>query len=520
MQPVGLTRTLAPRRTPTACGIFRRMPFARVAVLATLVACGAAEQTSPEVAPGSPATIRVVSGEGQTDSALAILAARIVVEVRDSAGRLVRNAPVMFAPLSEPGADWREGPAASFCSNSVVDSCIEYAHRDSAFNGQASAIVRLGRRAGTARVQVSLVETPLALLETPIADTATLTVKPGAPVRVASTPKDSSAYVGSSYRVIGRVFDQYGNERLGDAITFTGGNAAATASADGVFKAQTVGRAFAIARSGSLADTAWITVPPRGTIAAMEPGSWGSTRIVKVELDGSGLKRIAPVEDTYYGTQPDWISGSEVAFDSGGYNGERILVADTLGNVRRLTAPGTPTLAEGYVAGGPGGAVYFDAWGGGDYGTALWKVSAPGTMPVRIGPNPPGNANAWQATVAPDGLRLAYVDVNRGGLSILDIATGAMTPLNIAATTPRWSPAGDWIVFGAGGTLHLVHPDGTMMTDVAGARPFSPRADWSPDGAWLIVRSSKRLELINVRSGEILPLGWSEGLVRPVFRRQ
>ena len=68
---------------------------------------------------------------------------------------------------------------------------------------------------------------------------------------------------------------------------------------------------------------------------------------------------------------------------------------------RRLTAEGTPTWAEGFVAGAPDGAVYFDAMSGSDYGTAIWKVSAPGAMPVRVGPNPHGNANAWQATVAP-----------------------------------------------------------------------------------------------------------------------
>ena len=118
------------------------------------------------------------------------------------------------------------------------------------------------------------------------------------------------------------------------------------------------------------------------------------------------------------------------------------------------------------------------------------------------------------------GRRLAYVDVNRGGLSLLDLATGAMTPLNIAAATPRWSPSGNWIVYGTGGTLRLVHPDGTGVTDVAGARPFDRRADWSPDAEWLLARSATRLELIEVKSGMILPLGWATGLIRPAFKRQ
>jgi Tol biopolymer transport system component len=110
--------------------------------------------------------------------------------------------------------------------------------------------------------------------------------------------------------------------------------------------------------------------------------------------------------------------------------------------------------------------------------------------------------------------------VNRGGLSLLDIATGTMTPLNIAAEMPRWSPSGDWIAYGSNGTLHLVHPDGTGIVDVAGGRQYDPRADWSPDAGWLIARSSTRLELVDMKSGAILPIAWSRSLIRPVFRRQ
>lgn len=497
------------RRNPSTVRVHTAL---RLAAVIAVAACGAEDQTRPEPPPGPPVSIRFVSGENQADTAMATLSSPIIVEVRDSASRLVRVAPVWFMALRVTGANG-QAEGAAFCYAADVSSCGSAFYEDSAFNGRAAARVRLGQVAGTIRIRATVPGTTLA-------DTATLMVRPGAPARLATSPKDSSAYVGSSYRVVGHVLDQYGNERSGETTTFEGSGAAATISAAGVFRAQAIGRAFALARSGSVVDTAWITVPPLGTIAAMEPGAPGGAKIVKVELDGSGLKRLAPVNDTYYGTVPDWISASEVAFDDGGYNTERILIVDTIGVVRRLTPVGTPTFAEGFVAGGPGGVVYFDAWGASDYGTALWRVSMPGGMPERIGPNPPGNANAWQATPAPDGKRLAYVDVNRGGLSLLDVATGAMTPLNIAAATPRWSPSGNWIVFGAGGTLHLAHPDSTGVTDVAGARSFDRRADWSPNGEWLIARSAKRLELIELKTGRVLPLGWATGLIRPAFKRQ
>jgi hypothetical protein len=482
------------------------LALARTVAVLAVAGCGGSEPTQSNGPAGAPASIRFISGEGQSDTAMALVTNPLVVEVRDSAGRRVQVAPIAFPALGATGF--------TLSSDANVDTCVLIAHPDSTFAGQGSVLVRLGSIAEVVRISVSVPGTMLA-------DTTTLTTRPAAPVRLSTTPADSSAYTGSSYRVRGRVFDQYGNVRGGDAISFAEFGAAATMSMDGVFHAQTVGRAFALVHSGAFTDTAWITVPPRGTIAAIDALAPDGEKIVKVELDGSGFKRLAPVvEDTYYGTQPDWISPSQIAFDDGGYNAERVFVVDTMGVIGRLTPPATPTFAEGYVAGGPGGVVYFDAWGAADYGTALWRVSSPGAMPVRIGPNPPGNANAWQPTPAPDGQRMAYVDVNRGGLSILAIGTGTMTPLNIAAETPRWSPLGDWIVFGAGGTLHLVHPDGSGLSDVVDARPFAARADWSPDGAWLIVRSSSRLELIDMSTGTILPLGWSSGLIRPVFRRQ
>lgn len=485
----------------------------RLTLVSALIVCGCSDRTGPEPRPGPPAAIHFVGVTSGSDTAMAILPS-LVVEVRDAGGRLVQSkVAVAFETLPLSGGDGNNGISAKLCYSAAPESCYSYGYTDSTVAGSVSARVRLGAVAGTARVRASVPGTALA-------DTVSFVIRAAAPQRVAISPADSTAYIGVSYQVKAEVRDQYGNARPGDVVTFTSADGAARMDADGVFHALSIGRSFAVVRSGSLVDTAWITVPPRGTIAALEPNGPAGARIVKVELDGSGMKRLAPVIGTYYGASPDWISSSEIAFDNGAYNEERILVVDTLGGVRRLTAADTPTFAEGFPAGGPGGVVYFDAWGAADYGTALWEVSTPGAMPVRIGPNPPGNANAWKAAVAPDGQRLAYIDVNRGGLSILDIATGAMTPLNIAADMPRWSPSGSWIVYGADGSLHLVHPDGTGITDVANGRQFLPRADWSPDGAWLIARSATNLELIDMRSGAILPIAWATSLIRPVFRRE
>ena len=506
---LGNREQTAPYREPVAIPLMTNrdqfrvwlsVSLAGILALASLTACSSSEPTKPYVPPGAPASIRFAGGVGQRDTALALSSTPLTVEVRDAGGRLVQVAPVAFTAL--------DGSAGiSFCSSTSVDSCSLLANPDSTFAGTASIFVRFGQLAGTARIAATVPGTGLA-------DTTTLTISPASPVRIVLSPADSTAYTGNSYRVIGRVLDQYDNVRSGDRVTFAEVGSAATMGTDGVFHAQTVGRAFALVRSGALADTAWITVPPRGAIAVVDALSPNGPMLAKVALDGSGYAQLAPLGDSYGDAEPDWISPSEIAF-SGGEG--RILVVDTLGAIRRLTSAETPTIAERHAAGAPGGVVYFDAFGA-DYGTSLWKSSAPGTTPVRIGPNPPSNANAWQSTPSPDGQQLAYIDVGRSGLCTMIIATGEVTPLVIDAQSPRWSPLGQWIVFGMAGTLHMVHPDGSGLTDVAGARPFQSRADWSPDGAWLVVRSSARVELIEMSSGAILPLGWSAGLILPVFR--
>jgi hypothetical protein len=47
---------------------------------------------------------------------------------------------------------------------------------------------------------------------------------------------------------------------------------------------------------------------------------------------------------------------------------------------------------------------------------------------------------------------------------------------------------------------------------------FSIALDWSPDGQWLLARDSYALELIEVSSGLVLPLGYGTSMSDPVWR--
>ncbi|HEX8431566.1 MAG TPA: hypothetical protein VF625_09770, partial [Longimicrobium sp.] len=378
--------------------------------------------------------------------------------------------------------------------------------------GRAEARVELGTVAGTGQVYVTVAALALR-------DSFPVTVRPGAPAALRAGVRDSTAFVGGSYAIRAATYDRYGNPTPPrNPITHTGFGSAATVDAGGVFRAEQIGRAGAVLRSGALADTAWITVPPRGVIAALQ-GGYGNESLVKVELDGSGLRPLHRLGYAgYYGSWPDWSRTGEIVLETGGYSSERLLVVDTLGNSRRVTAEGSPTSGEIFGAFMPDGAVLFSANGGSFYGTSIWRVAAPGQLPVRVGPTPHGNANNWKVSPAPDGERVVYMSVDRG-MSVMNLRDGSTTTLRSTGDMPRWSPRGDWIVFNMGSSLQLIRPDGTGLRAVGTGHPNGAGPDWSPDGEWLIAGAEGgRLELIRVATGETLPLAWSQRFSAPAWK--
>ena len=147
---------------------FRRITCGSVVVAALAYGCRSETSTQPP-ATGGRGSITVIAGAGQTDTVLTILPQPLVVQVRDSTGKIATGHTVRFLAvidtLGNPGVRLTVIGQQNFTSAAfdVADA-----------QGFARAVVQMGVSPGTARVVVTVPE--LAAV-----DTVSFTVKPGAP---------------------------------------------------------------------------------------------------------------------------------------------------------------------------------------------------------------------------------------------------------------------------------------------------------------------------------------------------
>jgi Tol biopolymer transport system component len=132
-----------------------------------------------------------------------------------------------------------------------------------------------------------------------------------------------------------------------------------------------------------------------------------------------------------------------------------------------------------------------------DDGTAMTVANADGSSPHSVGQG----LGAQQLTWSPDGERLAFIappggDVTGNAVSILDLATGEVTPLPSAHgywwEQIAWSPDGRQIALAGERTapdsangIYLLTLDGGDLTPLKMGLNWTEFMDWSPDGTQL-----------------------------------
>jgi Tol biopolymer transport system component len=518
---------LRPARQAAA---LRRLALAWV-VASGLAACS--EGGTPPEPPGTPG-LRVVSGGGASDTIGATLTQALVVELRDASGYIRAGAEVVFRVVPSAGIPTPDDPRVAKLSSSQFTGIVA---ETSDAQGRSAVLVQFGRSAGPAEIAITA---PSLGMQT----SATFTVRPGAAARVVVAPADSAAVVGGGYELRGVVHDRAGNARP-DPIVYTAGNAAVSVSG-ATLRGERVGRGRVVATAGGIADTAWVSVVPAGVLAAYEfPVFFNSNgpdirqpgRIVTLNTDGSAYRVVldeqpARIPTSYArGMQPSWSpDGTELSFLLEG----RVMVTSLAGLARPLYAEAPPAHDEFAPQFSPAGEwIYFSrgflgsqhtVWRVRRDGTGLVQVSPPEDWGIEVmgSPDPTGNRVVFQTNRATN----SPVDFT---IRILDIDTGEVAALDVPGSSPRWSPRGDWIAFlGRDGRLRRVRPDGTGMRTIGSGIGAHPTFAWSPDGDWLVISGNQArpdtafgvgLFLVEVESGEVLPLAFGRSLVQPTWRR-
>lgn len=458
-----------------------------------LAATGCSSASAPATGP----SLRILAGANQTDTAGSILPQPLVVQVRDSTGALRSGNLVEFQVI-----------VCAPCLGLLVPPyppAFQVTVKTGA-NGQASVSVILGTRAGPARVQISVPQLGLT-------DTASFTITPGAPATVAAIPKDTALYVGKTFLPRGAVTDQNGNPVSG-TVSYTGLSPVVTVGAGDTITGQVIGRASYLVRGFGHTDTGWVSVVPPGIFAAMGPDG-----LAVMNVDGSGYKPLAP-SNSYANGYPSWANPpNKLAFDYAATN--KLATVDTAGNYQFVLTAGDSGLSgELWPSYSHDGSwIYFQ-------GDALvWKVHGDGTVLTRVSPlGPIGTIDRYPSPSRDDAkLVLATSRTNSSNgldIEIFDLTTSSFTSLGVNGVSPRWSPVADSIAYvDVDGRVKVLAADGTglrALTPVG--QGFAIAIDWSPDGQWLLARDSYALELIQVSSGMILPLGYTTSMSDPVWR--
>lgn len=511
-------------------------PVVLLAVGGAIISCG------DSTGPGTPG-MEVRSGADVRDTILATLGAPLVVGIFGNRGEPVPGVVVRFqaVPVSGTHAQW---PGSGWVSlgDSITRADQQFIFDTTDALGRASAYVRFGPVAGSGT---------MVTINAPALDlnaTAAFTIQPGAPAGVTVAPRDSALYVGQSYTLRGAVVDRWGNLRT-DPVSYQASrtSAAVDLSATGTISAREIGRSHVVVTAGAWRDSAWVSVVPHGRLVAVKAHriSNDTAFVVLMNLDGSDA-RLFPI--SYWAQpRPDWApSGENLVMEDGGHFGaadNHIVVFDLDGTTHQIVDSTLGLQVQFYPQYSTDGAwIYFAGGPPNVQGhTELWRVHPDGTGAERIGQPASYYEGDTQPSVSPDGRRVVFTTDRFPccyGLTVrvLDVTTGAIDSLGaqngtpLPGLTPRWSPVDqNLIVYGNRNvnstnvnalTLYAMRPDGTEKhaitpPDVA----VRPGFDWSPDGKWLIAQSfdTDVLELIEVGTGRILPLGFTKGMTQPAW---
>jgi hypothetical protein len=451
--------------------------------------------------------LRFVSGEGVTDTVQAFLGRPLIVEVHDSSG-----APAPIGTVVSFGAMYSQQAGPEAWVQALTTTTYSYfATGTTDAAGRTAVLVRLGTTSGTARVVITVPTLN-------ILDTARFTVKPGAATQALIAPLDTALFVGKTFRLRGGVADQWGNPRP-DPVTWSTAGPGISVTSAGVVTTSAIGRFTISASTPKGPTTSNISVVPTGRLVGSDAS--GSV-LVSADMDGSNFTTLASVADDGRGVNPAWIPGTNTVVYATLDNGTKRLYKVDVGGVPQpffSTALPYVTLQAEPTPSADGKWVYFSAIDSrcvpDKY--CLYRAHADGSSPEMLGDVISRSSVSWHPAPSPDGGRLAFVvdwgypDPNL--VEQIDVPTKTYVSSVVAGDAPAWSPDGTRIAYlaspSSGGGLVVMNPDATNARTLGIDGPLAGPLAWSPDSKWIIGRGWSTIVLVNVATGEVLPLPWA-----------
>ncbi|HET7234629.1 MAG TPA: hypothetical protein VFJ16_31745 [Longimicrobium sp.] len=481
---------------------FRRrgLHLSAALLFSTLAACGGGD--GPTQPPG-PTGVAVVAGGNMADSVAAQPLQPLLVEVRDTKGKLAAGVQVRFESTlallngtNVPLATFAAAAAGPY--ESVLAMVTDAA-------GHATAFTRLGNAAGTGTINVTVPALGFSA-------TTPVTVRAGNAARLVALPRDTAVYVGGSYTLRTQVLDRLGNAATGVVtgapdsarVTFSGGAVTGTG----------FGRVLLRLAAGSATDSVRVSVVPQGTMLAAGRGG-----IYTFGLDGSGYRRVVASPTA---RSPRWFpGGAQFVY---GEALSHALVSDLNGVTHPLLPnPGTLTGEVWPHPSRDGQWVYFGGYTPLD-GQA-YRVKPDGSGLSLVPGVPVTSSTQAHPTVSPQNDRVVYfLDEFTVTLHVRNMQTGAELNAPTAGHAPEWSH-GELIAFidpinYSAGRVRVMAPNGSGNRAIAPGTGYDFGIDWSPDDQWVAVHdaASGLLHVIEVASGRVIPIPFTQGLADPAWR--
>lgn len=500
----------------------RRGRLARASRLAlALFALGAAACEN-SLAPGVSYQIRVLDAGAASDTVLSMATRPLSVEVDDRNGRPEVGVVVKFLALAADSADSLKGARGMYVCAVQTTPCARYyseqgysvnlalwQRTDSA--GRALAHVQFGVIAGPAAIGVSLQDSA-----GPV-ERVKYTTRPGAFARVVATVPDTAVYVGRTYDLGAHAADRFGNARPEPVTLADATPTVIHVTSSGQVTASGTGRGRVRMRSGDITDSAWVSVPPHGRLAAFgwAPDLSTVNQLVLINTDGSKPLLLGTTPGISGIALPVWTpDGNALVFDAAGSSGNAQLnIIDMSGAQRALLhAPGDFSASLEPAFSSAGWALYFFGTEDSAGQSGVFRANADGSGSTFMFPG-------VQPAPSPDGSLVAYVSDTL--LMVRDMASGQATAVAANPVLPRWSPKGDLIAFVSYtgfSEVRVVRADGSGLRTIASG-DHDRDVSWSPDGEWLVTaRWGGGLEIIRVADGERLPIPGTSRLMQPTWR--